>query len=181
MVPTDTVKYEVDKATGLLRLDRPQRFSSQPPCLYGFVPRTYCHTRVGERCGERTGRQAIVGDGDPMDVCVLTEKPITHGGILVEAVPIGGLRMIDGAQADDKVIAVLKGDAVTGAWKDLGDLPQPLLDRLRHYFLTYKSMPGKSVPGAPPVAVEIAEVYDAAEARTTLEASFADYRAAFGA
>lgn len=175
MVPTDTVKYEVDKASGILRLDRPQRFSSQPPCLYGFVPRTYCHERVGARCAARTGRRGIVGDGDPMDICVLTEKPITHGAILVEAIPIGGLRMIDGAQADDKIIAVLKDDSVYGTWRRLADVPAPLLDRLRHYFLTYKAL-----PGGPNPPVEIAETYDAAEAHATLADSFADYGAAFG-
>lgn len=176
MVPTDTVKYEVDKASGILRLDRPQRYSSQPPCLYGFVPQSYCHARVGRRCSERTGRQGIEGDGDPMDVCVLTEKPITHGAILVEAIPIGGLRLIDGAQADDKIVAVLKDDAVHGGWRRLADVPGPLLDRLRHYFLTYKSL-----PGAPRPPVEIAEVYEVEEAHATLLDSFEDYRAAFGA
>jgi inorganic pyrophosphatase len=176
MVPTDTVKYEVDKETGLLRLDRPQRYSSQPPCLYGFVPRTYCHVRVGARCASRTRRHVIVGDGDPMDVCILTEKQIPHGAILVRAIPIGGLRMIDHEQADDKIVAVLEGDAVYGGWRDVTQVPSALLDRLRHYFLTYKTM-----PGAPPPEVEIAEVYDAAEARATLEASFEDYRASFPA
>ena len=174
MVPTDTVKYEVDKASGILRLDRPQRFSSQPPCLYGFVPRSYCHTLVAARCARRTGRTGIVGDGDPMDVCVLTEKPITHGAILVDALPIGGLRMIDGGQADDKILAVLKDDSVYGGWRSMADVPSPLLDRLRHYFLTYKAL-----PDAPKPPVEIAEVYDADEARATLEDSFGDYRAAF--
>jgi len=174
MVPTDTVKYEVDKASGILRLDRPQRYSNQPPCLYGFIPRTFCDVRVGARCSQRVGRPGIIGDGDPMDVCVLTEKPISHGAILVEAVPIGGLRMIDASQADDKLIAVLKDDAVYGAWRRIGDVPAPLLDRLRHYFLTYKALPGTPKP-----PVEIAEVYDAEEAHATLQASFEDYRARF--
>lgn len=171
MVPTDAVKYEVDKATGILRLDRPQRYSNQPPSLYGFIPRTYC----GKRVAERTGRKDIEGDGDPIDVCVLTEKPITHGAILVEALPIGGLRMIDGNQADDKIIAVLKDDNVYGAWASVRDIPQGLLDRLRHYFLTYKKMP--DTPAQP---VEIAEVYDAAEALETIRASMEDYREKYG-
>ncbi len=175
MVPTDAVKYEVDKATGILKLDRPQRYSNQPPCLYGFIPRTFCDTRVGERCSQRLGRPGIVGDGDPMDVCVLTEKPIQHGAVLVEAVPIGGLRMLDGHQADDKIIAVLKGDSVYGGWKNLSDIPQLMIDRLRHYFLTYKQM-----PDAPAPPVEIAEVYDQAEALETIKQSIEDYRAKYG-
>jgi inorganic pyrophosphatase len=175
MVPTDAVKYEVDKASGILKLDRPQRYSNQPPCLYGFIPRTLCSNRVGERCGERVGRPGIVGDGDPIDICVLTEKPIPHGAILVEAIPIGGLRMIDGNQADDKIIAVLKGDSVYGGWKDMKDIPSPLVDRLRHYFLTYKAMPDTPHP-----LVEIAEIYDQAEALLTIERSFEDYKAKYG-
>ena len=175
MVPTDAVKYEVDKATGILKLDRPQRYSSQPPSLYGFIPRTYCDARVGERCAQRLNRKNIVGDGDPIDICVLTEKPLTHGAVLVEAVPIGGMRMLDGNQADDKIIAVLKGDPVYGAWRDIADLPQPMLDRLRHYFLTYKAM-----PDAPNPPVEIAEIYNAAEARETIKLSFEDYRSKYG-
>jgi inorganic pyrophosphatase len=175
MVPTDAVKYEVDKASGILKLDRPQRYSNQPPCLYGFIPRTYCDAKVGERCAQRTGRTGIVGDGDPIDICVLTEKPIQHGAILVEAIPIGGLRMLDGNQADDKLIAVLKGDSVYGGWRDIKDVPSALVDRLRHYFLTYKVMPDTPAP-----PVEIAEVYDRAEALVTIEQSFEDYRAKFG-
>jgi len=175
MVPTDAVKYEVDKATGILKLDRPQRFSSQPPSLYGFIPRTYCHTKVGARCSERVGRPGIQGDGDPMDICVLTEKPIQHGAILIEAIPIGGLRMIDGSQADDKIIAVLKGDSVYGGWKDVADVPPQLIDRLRHYFLTYKQS-----PDAPKPEVEIAEVYGREEAHATIKLSLADYQDKYG-
>lgn len=175
MVPTDAVKYEVDKATGILKLDRPQRYSNQPPCLYGFIPRTFCDIRVGERCSSRLNRPGIVGDGDPIDICVLTEKPIQHGAVLVEAIPIGGLRMIDGHQADDKIIAVLKGDNVYGSWKDMKDVPPQLIDRLRHYFLTYKAM-----PDAPTPPVEIAETYDRAEALETIKKSFEDYRAKYG-
>ncbi len=175
MVPTDAVKYEVDKPTGILKLDRPQRYSNQPPCLYGFVPRTLCDALVGARCAQRTGRANIAGDGDPIDVCVLTEKPIQHGSILVEAIPIGGLRMIDGNQADDKIIAVLKGDSVYGGWKDIKDVPTALVDRLRHYFLTYKQL-----PDAPKPPVEIAEIYDRSEAHETIRQSLADYRAKYG-
>ncbi|HML83619.1 MAG TPA: inorganic diphosphatase, partial [Bacteroidales bacterium] len=114
MVSTDTVKYEVDKATGYLRLDRPQKYSNTVPALYGFIPQTYSAERVGAFCAEKTGRTEVKGDGDPMDICILTEKTISHGDILVMARPIGGLRMIDGNQADDKIIAVLENDLVYG-------------------------------------------------------------------
>src|SRR5262249_54379161 len=123
VVPTDTVKYELDKETGLLKLDRPQRYSSLCPSLYGFVPRTLCATRVAERCRERTGRVVARGDGDPMDVCVLTEKSIPKGGFLVQARPVGGLRMIDGDEADDKILAVLDKDLAFGTIDDIARVP----------------------------------------------------------
>lgn len=175
IVPTDAVKYEVDKASGILKLDRPQRYSNQSPCLYGFIPRTLCDKLVGARCEERTGKKIVNGDGDPIDICVLTEKPIAHGAILVEALPIGGLRMIDNNEADDKIIAVLKGDSVYGQWRDISDVPQALVDRLRHYFLTYKQL-----PDAPKPPVEIAEIYGREEAFETIKQSFEDYRLKYG-
>ena len=172
IVPTDTVKYEVDKASGILSIDRPQQYSNVCPSLYGFLPRTYCAERVGARCTERTGRPGIVGDGDPLDICVLTEKEITHGDILVRAVPIGGLRMIDGNEADDKIVAVLEGDAVFGSIADVAGCPPALLDRLRHYFLTYKHGPDRG-----PRPVEIAEVYGRDEAHEVIRRSVEDYLA----
>ena len=174
MVPTDVVKYELDKESGLLRVDRPQKFSSVPPTLYGFIPRTYCAERVAARCEERLGRKGIVGDGDPIDVCVLTEKPITHGNLLVPAVPIGGLRMLDGNEADDKIIAVLRGDNVYGATRDIADAPKALIDRLRHYFLTYKQAPDMTSP-----ATEIPEIYGREEALEVIRRSIEDYRNKF--
>lgn len=175
IVPTDTVKYEIDKASGYLRLDRPQRYSNVCPSLYGFIPRTLCGERIGALCAERTGREGIVGDGDPMDICVLTEKSIQHGDLLVDAIPIGGFRMIDGNEADDKIIAVLKDDAVYGSWRTITDCPRSLVDRLRHYFLTYKE-----APGSPNRITEIARIYDAEEARLVIETSREDYHARFG-
>ena len=145
-----------------------------PPTLYGFIPRTYCAERVAARCSERLNRPGIKGDGDPLDVCVLTEKPITHGNLLVPAVPIGGLRMLDGLEADDKIIAVLKGDNVYGAYKDIADAPPALIDRLRHYFLTYKQSPDIHSP-----ATEIPEVYGRDEALEVIKRSFEDYDARF--
>jgi inorganic pyrophosphatase len=170
IVPTDTVKYEMDKATGILRVDRPQQYSNVCPSLYGFLPRTLCAERVGALCSERTGRPDIVGDGDPMDVCVLTEKEISHGDILVRAIPIGGLRMLDGNEADDKIVAVLEGDAVFGGYVDIADCPAGLVDRLRHYFLTYKQGPDRGGR-----VVEITHVYGRAEAHEVIRRSQEDY------
>jgi inorganic pyrophosphatase len=175
IVPTDAVKYELDKETGMLRLDRPQQYSNVCPSLYGFIPQTLCAEEVGRLCCERTGRRGIVGDGDPMDICVLTEKPIAHGNILVDAIPIGGLRMLDGDEADDKIIAVLEGDAVYGSLRELEECPAPLVDRLRHYFLTYKQGPDRAAR-----MVEITHVYRREEAHDVIRRSIADYAHHFG-
>ena len=175
IVPTDTVKYELDKPSGHLRIDRPQRFSSQPPTLYGFIPQTYCGKRVGQRCSERIGKAGIRGDGDPMDICVLTEKSIAQGNFLLRARPIGGLRMLDGEEADDKIVAVLERDMAYGDLRDIADCPKGLIERLRHYFLTYKQMPGE-----PARTVRIAEIYDRVEAVEMIRRSLDDYRDAFG-
>jgi inorganic pyrophosphatase len=175
IVPTDAVKYELDKMTGILRLDRPQQFSSQCPTPYGFIPRTFCGPQVAKRASERTGHKGIQGDGDPMDICVLTEKVITHGNLLVHAVPIGGLRMIDGNEADDKIIAVLESDLAYGEIKHLAQSPTAMVDRLKHYFLTYKQIPGEGKR-----KVEIAEVYDRSEALEVIGRSMKDYQSLYG-
>jgi inorganic pyrophosphatase len=175
IVPTDGVKYELDKPSGHLRVDRPQRFSSLCPTPYGFIPQTYCGERVGELCEERTGRANVRGDGDPLDVCVLTERPASHGDFFLRALPVGGLRMIDGDEADDKIVAVLVDDVTFGHLRDIHEAPQGLVDRLRHYFLSYKQLPGDA-----PRRVEITDVYDRAEAHEVIRRSLADYRAKFG-
>ena len=175
IVPTDTVKYELDKLTGHLKIDRPQKYSSVCPTLYGLLPQTFCGERVAEACRDRTGRPDIVGDGDPMDVCVLSERPVSHGDILLRAVPIGGLRMIDRGQADDKIIAVLKDDPAYGDWSDIYQCPPSLVERLRHYFLTYKEVPGESGR-----LVEIAEVYGRRAAHEVIGRSREDYRDLYG-
>jgi inorganic pyrophosphatase len=142
MVPVDTVKYEVDKTSGYLTIDRPQKYSNQVPCLYGFIPQTFSGELVG-RFGAEGPEKEITGDGDPIDICVLTEKEISHGDILVRARPIGSFRMIDNKQADDKIVAVLYNDAVYGDYRDIQDVPPKVLARLKHYFLTYKDLPGE--------------------------------------
>ena len=175
MVPTDTVKYELDKKTGLLTVDRPQKYSNVPPCLYGFIPRTLCAEAVADLCAEKTGRVNLVGDMDPLDICVLTEKHIPHGNILVQAEPVGGLRMLDGNEVDDKLLAVLHDDAVYGDVREVSELSPPLLDRLRHYFLTYKQGPDEAHPSC-----EITHVYGRAEAHAVIARSQLDYEARFG-
>jgi inorganic pyrophosphatase len=175
IVPTDAVKYELDKPSGHLRVDRPQRFSSMCPTPYGFIPQTFCGDRVAELCQSRTNRTGIRGDGDPMDICVLTERPAAHGDFFVRARPIGGLRMIDGAEADDKIIAVLESDVTYGHIREIADAPPGLIDRLRHYFLSYKQLPQDA-----PRRVEIADVYDRTEAEDVIRRSIQDYRARYG-
>jgi inorganic pyrophosphatase len=177
IVPTDAVKYELDKVSGHLRIDRPQRFSSFPPTLYGFIPQTFCGDRVAELCREYLGgERQIHGDGDPMDICVLTERPAAHANFLVRAKPVGGLRMVDGNEADDKIIAVLENDVAYGYIDDISQAPPGLVERLQHYFLTYKQLPQES-----PRRVEIADVYDRDAALETIRRSFDDYRARYGA
>jgi inorganic pyrophosphatase len=178
IVPADTVKYEIDKASGHLKLDRPQQFSNVCPAPYGFVPRTWCRDGVAA-LAMRLGRTGVVGDGDPLDICVLTERPITHGAILVHARPIGGFRLLDRGEADDKILAVLVDDPAYGSFRDLADVPPALVDRLRHYFLTYKEIPDSSASG--PRRCEIDEVYGVDAAHEVIRAAIADYAAGFPA
>lgn len=173
MVPTDTVKYEVDKVTGYLKIDRPQKYSNLVPALYGFIPQTYSGEKVAELSQEKTGNKDIKGDGDPVDICILTEKEITHGDILVRARPIGGFRMIDGNEADDKIIAVLNNDAVYGAYKNIDDCPPLVIARLKHYFLTYKDLPGNKRD------CEITHTYGIDEAHEVINRSIRDYQIRF--
>jgi len=174
IVTTDAVKYELDKTSGHLRVDRPQRFSSMCPTLYGFIPQTYCGPEVAELVESRTGLTGIEGDKDPMDICVLSEKTFAHGSFFLRARPIGGLRMIDGHQADDKIIAVLEDDLAYGRILEVADVPQGLIDRLKHYFLSYKQLPGDE-----PKKVEITHVYDRAEALDVIVRSLRDYVSVF--
>lgn len=171
IVPSDTVKYEIDKETGYLKVDRPQKFSSSVPALYGFIPQTYCGETVADYARQRSyGVNIEKGDEDPLDICVLSERSVTHGNIILPAIPVGGFRMIDHGEADDKIIAVMKGDAFYMQWRDVTDCPASYIDRLKHYFLTYKSLPGEKN------GCEITDVYGRDEAFEVIERSMADYQ-----
>lgn len=176
IVPRDVVKYELDKPSGHLRLDRPHRFSSLCPTLYGFVPQTYCGAKVAEFSMRKTGRTAVVGDGDPLDICILTEKTIMSSNFFANTKPIGGLRLLDHGEADDKIIAVLENDAAFGHFNEISDCPSGLIERLSHYFLSYKQLPNDA-----PRELEVTHVYSRAEAHEVINLSFADYREKFGA
>lgn len=173
IVPTDTVKYEIDKLTGYLKIDRPQKFSNVIPSLYGFIPQTYCGELVAEYAAQKSGKTVQKGDGDPLDICVLSERTISHGDILCQAIPIGGFRLIDKGEADDKIIAVLKDDEVFAGWKDITDCSEPVVNRLKHYFLTYKNLPGEIA------TCEIVNVYGREEAYEVIKRSQTDYRKHF--
>jgi inorganic pyrophosphatase len=170
ITPSDPVKYEVDKETGYLRVDRPQRTNALPPALYGFVPRTWCGPRVGA-----LAPGATFGDRDPLDICVFSERPILRSEVVLTVRVLGVLRMVDKGEADDKIVAVLANDPYWADAQDITDLPPLLIERLRHYFLTYKLVPGEENQ------VAIAEVSGAAVAYAVIEAAIADYDERYGA
>ena len=165
MTPLDVMKYEIDKETGYMRVDRPQRTSSQPPTLYGFIPQTYCGSRVAALSPMSTG-----GDGDPLDICVISERPVTRAEVVVNARVIGGLQMIDQGESDDKIVSVLEDDPAWEDITDLNELPDPLVERLRHYFNTYKWTPQEGPRG------HVAAVYGASHAFDVIRASIEDYQ-----
>jgi inorganic pyrophosphatase len=170
LTPFDTIKYEVDKKTGYMRVDRPQRSSSLPPSLYGFIPRTYCGDQVG-----KLSKQEVKGDGDPLDICVLSERPIDRNEVILSARVIGGLHMVDHGEADDKIISVLDNDIYYKDVTDVNDLPPVLIERLRHYFGTYKLIPGRETND-----VFVEGIYDAGHASKVIKASIEDYETMFG-
>src|SRR5215203_705261 len=143
IVPSDTVKYEVDKGTGYLKIDRPQQYSNVVPANYGFIPRTYCSRRIADLARSRSSIEIRDGDRDPLDILVLSEHHIPRGDIILKATPIGGFCLVDDNEADDKIIAVLKSDKVFEQYTEIGSLPVGILQRIKHYFLTYKSLPGE--------------------------------------
>ncbi|QHN64432.1 inorganic pyrophosphatase [Bergeyella cardium] len=174
IVPSDTIKYEIDKETGHLMIDRPQVFSNIIPALYGFIPRTYCDEEVKKLAVEMGADDVTMGDNDPLDICVLSSHNIPMGGILLEAIPIGGFKMIDKGEADDKIIAVLVGDHAFGHIRDIADLPEAEVKRLMHYFLTYKNLPTE------PAKCRIQEVYGVEHAKKVIAASQKDYHNKYG-
>lgn len=169
ITPLDAVKYEIDKVTGYLRVDRPQRGAAQPPTLYGFIPKTYCAARTAE-----LSPHAERGDGDPLDICVVSERTVTRADLLIDAKVVGGLQMVDGGEADDKIVAVLNGDLFWGACQTLEDLPEKLVERLSHYFSTYKMIPGARAPA------DVGSVYGRDHAERVIEAGMEDYQETFG-
>jgi inorganic pyrophosphatase len=168
ITPFDLIKYEVDKSSGYLRVDRPQRTSSLPPSLYGFIPRTYCGRHVG-----RLMQGAVHGDRDPLDICVLSERPIARAEVLLAARVVGGLPMLDRGEADDKIVAVLLQDQQWGEVRAIDDLPRMWIDRLRHYFATYKMLPGQDA------GVVIGDAYGREHAEAVIRAAIADYQESF--
>jgi inorganic pyrophosphatase len=107
---------------------------------------------------------------DPLDICVLSERQITRADIIMDVIIVGGLLMVDGGEADDKIIAVLKDDAIWGKCRDIHEIPKNLIERLQHYFLTYKMKlhDGDSRVEAAVSDVEIRKSYDAAHAKKVI-------------
>ncbi|MCM1577559.1 MAG: inorganic diphosphatase [Ruminococcus sp.] len=118
------MKYELDKKTGLLRLDRVLYTSTHYPANYGFIPRTYAE------------------DGDPLDVLVLCSEPI-ESMALVRTYPIGVISMLDNGAPDDKVIAIPANDPTYNTYKDISELPRHIFDEMSHFFRVYKQLEGK--------------------------------------
>lgn len=170
ITPFDAVKYEIDKRSGYLRVDRPQGSSALPPTLYGFIPQTYCHDRVADLTPN-----AEQGDGDPLDICVLSEQRIDRAEILVAARVLGGVQVLDGGEADDKIIAVLASDSVYNSMSNISDLPEAVVSRIVHYFGTYKM----DVTGERSNAIQVLGTYGAEHARSVVKASIEDYHSAF--
>lgn len=119
-------KYELDKKTGLIKLDRAMHTSQDYPFDYGFVPQTHWH------------------DGDPLDVVLLTTNPLIPG-ILVTARPVAVLDMVDAGESDAKIVAVPVDDPRFDSYKDVGDVNQHVIKEIVHFFETYKHLQNKVV------------------------------------
>jgi inorganic pyrophosphatase len=168
ITPFDSVKYEIDKQTGYLKVDRPQLTSSLPPILYGFIPQTFSGKKVAS-----FSKKANSGDKDPLDICVFSERPINKSEILMSARVIGGFRMIDRNEADDKIIAVLDSDPFYTHVQEVSELPQILIERLIHYFLTYKLKPNIKKSKN---LVSIEEFYNKEKAYKIIKSAQEDYQ-----
>lgn len=136
--------------------------------MYGLVPRTYCGIGVAG-----LSPSADRADGDPLDICVLSERPIDKADIVLVARVVGGLRMLDRGEADDKIIAVLSNDPFWATVQDISEVPENVVARLDHYFRTYK-LTDPTLP-----AVEIEEIYGRKTAEDVVIASMDDYRNRF--
>ena len=117
---------------------------------------------------------AITGDGDPLDICVVSERPINQPEVILNARVVGNLPMNDHGEADDKIIAVLENDPVWGDVRDIAELPKIIPERLRHYFLTYKLKPGEE----PEVSID--QEYGHEHAKEVIRAAIADYEEEYG-
>ena len=135
-------KYELDKETGMLSLDRILFTATHYPMNYGFIPRTY---------GD---------DKDPLDVLVLCSEAIQHM-TLVRCYPIGVMKMTDSGFGDEKIIAIPYGDPTYVGYKDISELPKHIFDEVQHFFSVYKSLEGKETEvdgvGGAPAAIECIE------------------------
>ena len=147
-------KYELDKYTGLLRLDRVLYTSTHYPANYGFIPRTYAD------------------DGDPLDVLVLCAESI-HPLTLVRVFPIGVMRMIDSGAIDDKIIAIPFSDPSYNQIKSIDELPAHIFDEIMHFFTVYKQLENKQTA--------VKELFSRREAIEIIEAAIVAYNDKFGA
>ena len=141
-------KYELDKHTGLLRLDRILYTSTHYPANYGFIPRTYAD------------------DGDPLDVLVIGMEPI-YPLTLIDVYPIGVMRMIDGGKLDDKIIAVAVSDPNYNNIKSIDELPAHVFDEIMHFFTVYKQLENKQTA--------VRELFGPDEARRIIGEAIAGY------
>lgn len=146
-------KYELDKSTGLLMLDRILHTSTHYPANYGFIPRTYAD------------------DLDPLDVLVLSSE-IMHPMTLVRCYPIGMMNMVDSGWDDEKIIAIPFNDPSYNSYKDIKDLPEHRFNEMQHFFSVYKSLEGKET------AVE--EVKNAKHAQSAIKRAIKRYNKKYG-
>lgn len=146
-------KYELDKETGMIILDRILYTSTHYPANYGFIPRTFAD------------------DGDPLDVLVLTSEPLDPL-VLIRCYPIGLINMIDNNRNDEKIIAIPYNDPTYSSYRDIRELPSHIFEEMRHFFSVYKQLEGKQT------AVE--EVQDAEAALAVVQKSIEDYQRKFG-
>lgn len=162
--PLARMKYEVDMASGILKVDHSHDTSSLPPEAYGFVPRTLCGSKVAQL------NSRLRGDRAALDVFLLSERPIEVPGVLAEVRIVGGVPLSDEGYVDDKLVAVLLRDAVFGHMKDISELPVQTLDRICHY-LTQDSTCGST---------EVGDPYGQDKAQQILQAGLKDYSNRFG-